>query len=856
MRLLFFLLTATLALGQDLNIKPGASIKFQDADGSNWVGLKGPSGVATNYTLTLPNADGTAGQALLTDGAGSFYWGTAGGGGGGGSASLTANYVGYGDGAGELTGESVFTYNASSNTLNVPNLTSTTWAGTTSTVTNFRVKDAGLDNNLTITLGVDHAIDHTMLWNMPDQDIQVDWPAANFTVAGAEIQNSWGDGIKQTFNPSASTAGINVGSLAGNPSVPANGDLWYNTSTAKLVARVGNTNIDLGSTSLTGTYIGYGSGADAVTGEAAFTYNDSSNTLFVDNVRLGSGILAKTANPDTLMFSGGTASENVVFNLATSNTISLSSTSGVTSWDFGSINVTVPTEVYSSAGWNSDLTVPTKDAVRDQFQVTVPDGKLLLTEEEGVGASKLEVYSRSSITADRRLGFDTPDSDIEVTFPSSLTVAGSNTANTFTATQTWTASNVTTPTAMGALAVDLTKSLNTKTISGNATFTFSGSLSDGKWTELRVLNSGASEYTVTLPANVYASDSASVIGSFTVPAAAGGIPGMTHVVIGTDGTRYRLYAGGSGSGFPLTEDADFAGFNADNIGNLNAAYLYGDGSGITGLGASNLIGPMPDLSYGQITTTKAMVHTPTAGVSNVIVTTDTETTITLDATTETLTYSGTPATGTRFSYYLTAHSSDCTVTIPSTYSFATGGNRTTYVVRANKNAYITVIRTASSYLMWGDPVEIGTLPEDTTPAITAKVEIDQGSGGEFATLASIRDALGTTFNGSAAAPNADATEAVAFNALTFYHYCGATQELDLPAAAGYVGRGIVIRFDGSYVVTCDPNGSEVIDLNGTAMSAGEALIVTGTAGQVAVLVSDGTSWATSGGNAAYTQETP
>lgn len=41
------------------------------------------------------------------------------------------------------------------------------------------------------------------------------------------------DGVRQTFNPDGTTPGMNVGSQAGDPSTPSNGDMWYNSSTSK-----------------------------------------------------------------------------------------------------------------------------------------------------------------------------------------------------------------------------------------------------------------------------------------------------------------------------------------------------------------------------------------------------------------------------------------------------------------------------------------------------------------------------------------------------------------------------------------------------------------------------------------------
>lgn len=53
-------------------------------------------------------------------------------------------------------------------------------------------------------------------------------------------------GVRQTFNPDGTNAGINVGSHAGNPSSPSNGDVWYNSSAQELTARIDGANVALG----------------------------------------------------------------------------------------------------------------------------------------------------------------------------------------------------------------------------------------------------------------------------------------------------------------------------------------------------------------------------------------------------------------------------------------------------------------------------------------------------------------------------------------------------------------------------------------------------------------------------------
>jgi hypothetical protein len=58
----------------------GANLKlYEDTDnGTNFVSLKAADTIATNVTFTLPAADGTNGQALITNGSGTLSFGSAG----------------------------------------------------------------------------------------------------------------------------------------------------------------------------------------------------------------------------------------------------------------------------------------------------------------------------------------------------------------------------------------------------------------------------------------------------------------------------------------------------------------------------------------------------------------------------------------------------------------------------------------------------------------------------------------------------------------------------------------------------------------------------------------------------------
>ncbi len=59
-------------------------VRWNDSDDSNYVGFVSPATVSSNVIWTLPDADGTSGQVLQTNGSGVLSWADAGGGGGAG----------------------------------------------------------------------------------------------------------------------------------------------------------------------------------------------------------------------------------------------------------------------------------------------------------------------------------------------------------------------------------------------------------------------------------------------------------------------------------------------------------------------------------------------------------------------------------------------------------------------------------------------------------------------------------------------------------------------------------------------------------------------------------------------------
>jgi len=102
------------------------------------------------------------------------------------------------------------------------------------------------------------------------------------------------DNIRQLFNPGATVAGLNVGSLAGDPSTPINGDCWYDSAANELTCRINSANVAVGAgsgiTELTGDVTaGPGSGSQAATiPNATVTYAKMQDVSAADRL-LGRG---------------------------------------------------------------------------------------------------------------------------------------------------------------------------------------------------------------------------------------------------------------------------------------------------------------------------------------------------------------------------------------------------------------------------------------------------------------------------------------------------------------------------------------------------------------------------------------
>ena len=67
------------AVGTALTLNAQGELRFGDSDTSNYVGFEAPATVSSNQIWVLPAADGSNGQALITNGSGTFSFGNVGG---------------------------------------------------------------------------------------------------------------------------------------------------------------------------------------------------------------------------------------------------------------------------------------------------------------------------------------------------------------------------------------------------------------------------------------------------------------------------------------------------------------------------------------------------------------------------------------------------------------------------------------------------------------------------------------------------------------------------------------------------------------------------------------------------------
>ena len=189
------------------------------------------------------------------------------------------------------------------------------------------------------------------------------------------------DGVRQTFNPNGTSAGINVGAHTADPSSLTNGDLWYNSTSSNLKTRRG------AATEIVATipvnngdeipFLSSSTGRLEASGEVY--WDGSGNAVQIGNTSTGSLRLTVAGGTDTttLIPASGTGTLNITLppNAGTNGQALITNGSGVTSWGTVSTGLVVGTTsitggtsgrvVYNNAGVVGEYgTTGTGDVVR------------------------------------------------------------------------------------------------------------------------------------------------------------------------------------------------------------------------------------------------------------------------------------------------------------------------------------------------------------------------------------------------------------------------------------------------------------------------------------------------------------
>lgn len=428
-----------------------------------------------------------------------------------------------------------------------------------------------------------------------------------------------------------------------------------------------------------------------------------------------------------------------------------------------------------------------------------------------------------------------------------------STSPTFTGIVTNSGATANTAAAMAANAIDVTKELNTKTVTTATTFTFTGTPVTNQWFGLYVKNYGASDATVTFPVS-----KDSVTGVTITTSTVAATTGRQHLYWRYDGSEYIIYrgsSGGVGAGDAQLNGGNNWTGNQNVLGTVTATTFSGEGTLLDNIPGSAINGPIPDIEVDTLTTDNIRVITPTLVSGNVLDVTKgwLYKPLTADIS---LTFSDNPATGSIMWVEFICDSTARSITLPTAvYSDDRGSQVTQFTAQANTRPLISFIKLADGWRAQGIPTQISNLPAVTSPDTAASIEIDQGTGSRRTTLANIKTALSldTSRTGTHTLPSTVNPLSPAWTGPFHTIYYGSTGAINLPAASAYTDRGIIIYNTGNFTITVDASGSEVIVRDGVIQTGGVSFTLSTGAGNFVNLISDGTRWITLGYKGTLTQ---
>ena len=168
----------------NLTLRSRGYVKLQDASGGQFVALRAPATVSSNVTWSLPAADGSSGQSLVTDGSGALSWQT--------------NYLSVSAGTGVTVSSNTISIGQAVGTSDSPTFTNLTLSG------NLTVNGSTVTNSATNTTIEDLLIElGTGTSGSPSSD------------AGIVIERGSSDNVFMGWDESADVVVLGTGSFTG-----------------------------------------------------------------------------------------------------------------------------------------------------------------------------------------------------------------------------------------------------------------------------------------------------------------------------------------------------------------------------------------------------------------------------------------------------------------------------------------------------------------------------------------------------------------------------------------------------------------------------------------------------------------
>ena len=168
----------------NLTLRSRGYVKLQDASGGQFVALRAPATVSSNVTWSLPAADGSSGQSLVTDGSGALSWQT--------------NYLSVSAGTGVTVSSNTISIGQAVATSDSPTFTNLTLSG------NLTVNGSTVTNSATNTTIEDLLIElGTGTSGSPSSD------------AGIVIERGSSDNVFMGWDESADVIVLGTGSFTG-----------------------------------------------------------------------------------------------------------------------------------------------------------------------------------------------------------------------------------------------------------------------------------------------------------------------------------------------------------------------------------------------------------------------------------------------------------------------------------------------------------------------------------------------------------------------------------------------------------------------------------------------------------------